>query len=1359
MRQGRIVNLPFEPKPSSEPSKGPFQAPFNSLVIYDGDLDIDVDGTRAVVEDIDLDVSATPDPTGGSILDVGLDIGPSTVQRERPSFAAVDDPPAVDEDTLCRLEARVRIEPNGFAIRRLIAEGAFDDDPGRGTLPSCDIAAKDPRRFRAEVSHATIVMAQGKDTIPRQFTGNVKLQGPLPYAERFAAMPSTSGTLGIDIDFQYNKGDVVPEMSGTFRGDGLHLGNFHLADDLMGSVVVKKNVVRSPKISLRMGDGTVVLSDTVVEPLARGIPLRTTLDVSGLNFTTLMQDLGVSNHPHVAWNIENLRGALLSGTLLPLRIDGDITGRTTGFAVYDRAVDDDKRARMVGFREADLAAHVAIRPNALEFRSVHAELPSSSIDDGLCIIGFDNTLLVEVPKAHVDLRDLSPIGSLPLRGEAEMSVSVGGTMPNVKLEGDGQIENFVLADMPLGHVSKVHASYQGTDVDLRDGVLKKGNSTYLLPNAHLAFGGPATVAVDAIVTSQALDLRDLLSVFNMNDDPRFDGFGAEIASKATAHFALGGPEDVCGGGFVDVRAGAHFRNITGFGETFDEGDADFVYRWTDRQAGMEGADIDVLSAVLRKAVVQQGTRTVGSIIGSGTVRRGGQVAGSAVLASLPLGRMKRLGALAADLEGTVSGFARASGTLDALRIDSQIDTSPVRFRRQSFGPSHVQVTMTHAPPKAPPLGRTTCGGAIPRPFDKETYLTSTAPDGEFWISGELFGEQILIDDLTLVRAKAMAARGDIRMDRLDLQPIFAALNQTPREGVPQESVAGTKPLRGVLSGKLNIAELAENDLAHAQVRFVPSTFAIQHDELALRMRPSLAAIKVSRDGLTVPDYVFDVQTGQQPAAEVHATARVTSLSTAPKVDASVKLAPVDAAVLRDFVSSIDTVEGKLWAEVRAVGPLKAPDILGTLHLRDGTLDLKGSPSPLTQLQLDMEATSSEVRITRCTAGFSGGTLEVRRAAIPLSNFVLGAGVAEIRAHDLRLLGYDGLAATADADILAEWTPPTESTTTLPVIRGDVVVTAFEYTRPVNLVSDLEAMGAKSLGLRAQRTVVDTYDPSLDAVQFDLRVQSSAPLRIRNNLAEVQFVIDSDQLLVTGTNQRFGLRGDLRAKTGGRFRFRNSDFEIRQAFINFDDPTRVSAKVDIVATTEFRRYQDSGANRGAGGASTAASNVSAGGFWRFTLHAYGDSENLRLDMTSEPALSREDIVLLLTIGMTRAEVDQLQAGSVGAGLALEALASATGADKALKSAVPVIDDFRLGSGYSPRAGRTVPQVSVGKRISDALRAQITSGLSSDSRDVRANIEWQLGNHSSILGSYDNVNTISASPVGNLGADFRWRLEFE
>jgi translocation and assembly module TamB len=31
--------------------------------------------------------------------------------------------------------------------------------------------------------------------------------------------------------------------------------------------------------------------------------------------------------------------------------------------------------------------------------------------------------------------------------------------------------------------------------------------------------------------------------------------------------------------------------------------------------------------------------------------------------------------------------------------------------------------------------------------------------------------------------------------------------------------------------------------------------------------------------------------------------------------------------------------------------------------------------------------------------------------------------------------------------------------------------------------------------------------------------------------------------------------------------------------------------------------------------------------------------------------------------------------------------------------------------------------------------------------------------SIEGSYDNVNDISSSTLGNLGADIRWRLDFQ
>jgi translocation and assembly module TamB len=180
---------------------------------------------------------------------------------------------------------------------------------------------------------------------------------------------------------------------------------------------------------------------------------------------------------------------------------------------------------------------------------------------------------------------------------------------------------------------------------------------------------------------------------------------------------------------------------------------------------------------------------------------------------------------------------------------------------------------------------------------------------------------------------------------------------------------------------------------------------------------------------------------------------------------------------------------------------------------------------------------------------------------------------------------------------------------------------------------------------------------------------------------------------------------------------------------------------------------------AGGLSAASAGSTRGGaLWRITLHAFGDADNLRVDLTSEPSLSQEDIVLLLAVGMTRAELDQLQASSIGTSIALNYLGAASGADRAVKQALPIIDDFRFGSAYSTATGKTEPQLTIGKRLTNDIRASVTAGLSED-RELRSNIEWRLNNRLSVQGSYDNITDISSSALGNLGVDFRWRLEFE
>jgi translocation and assembly module TamB len=174
--------------------------------------------------------------------------------------------------------------------------------------------------------------------------------------------------------------------------------------------------------------------------------------------------------------------------------------------------------------------------------------------------------------------------------------------------------------------------------------------------------------------------------------------------------------------------------------------------------------------------------------------------------------------------------------------------------------------------------------------------------------------------------------------------------------------------------------------------------------------------------------------------------------------------------------------------------------------------------------------------------------------------------------------------------------------------------------------------------------------------------------------------------------------------------------------------------------------------------STTTSTSAAGLWRITLQARGDADDLKVTLSSDPTLSQEDIVFLLTMGMTRAEIDRGAASALGESVGLEALSALTGADKAVKKIVPIIDEFRFGTGYSSRTARTEPTVTVGKRITDNLRATVTTGVSED-RQVHSNVEWRLGRGTSVQASYDNLNDVSSSPLGNIGIDFRWRLEFE
>lgn len=1367
VKDGQVVNLALKRSgaPSSAP-KWPEHPPFNGFALTDAALDLDIEGTRVAAQSLDLDVVTDQTETELPAFEVSVRAGRAAVHHAR---ALPSGGEAVDDDVLCSVEGRARIESTELLVRRLEGVGSADLDAAPGTAPACDLPEDDKRRVELSLGHLHVGFPTADTKIPA-IDGHVRVRLPIGIAERLAKLPETDGWVGLDADVRYAQDSILPDVSGNLEAHGVRLAQYSFASELHSQIDVRRNVVTSPKTTLRLGDGTVTLSDTVVDPLSKGARIeKTRVDAADVDFTALLRDLGVHQHSWVGWDIHEVHSTTISGTLVPLKLDGEITAKTSTFGVYDRPADEKARERIFGVAEAQIASHVAIRPDALKFTEVHVAMPHSQIDGGYVSIGFHDDLTVDVPHLVADLDDVSPIGPVVLKGKVEASAHVGGVFNRPKPEGDiKSITGLVVSDVSFGDLSAGHVKVdvEAPEVDFTNVHGKKGDSPYDVPTATLRFG--KGFAVDAVGESPGFGLRDLLSMFALDQDPRYDGLDARIATRANVHVALGGPEDACGSGYIAVDAKSHLSAIGIYGERFAQGDANVSLRWYDRQQGIAGADVDVQSFVLEKIQPPTGTRAgaTGTVLGSASIRRGGDVTADVMIEDVPLARVDALGSLASDVEGAISGVAHVTGNLDDARPNAmliakaELDVGGMRVRDISFPPSRLEVGLTQRfPQQTRSVGRTRCGAAIAPAFDKGAYLADTASHGQWTVSGNLLGGTVSLADVVVTRARSPHLSGRVSVRGLDLGAL-ARVQATGKADTEDTVVrATTSEIGGQLWGEILADDIPLDDPARARVRILLGPTLLSRGGQKLTLRPPSVPLVVSDDTLSMPPLEVTLDTPEGFQGGFVVTGNVTRVTSNPTLALDARLEPVDLAVLQRFVPKVERATGKVQGSLHVTGPASSPTVAGDLHAAAEDIEVQGLPSAVTDVSVDVHATATELSAAG-GAKFAGGTVALQ-ASMPIHGLELGALDSRITARGVRITPLEGVSASFDADLAVAYDPNGHATegANLPRVSGDVTVDSFAYTRPISLATDLT-----SLGTRAKRTQVQAYDPSLDFVDFDVRVRSRTPLVVKNNLVEVQLSIDSGALEVTGTNQRLGLRGSLQTLPGGRFHFQSSDFDVRQGLIRFEDPTRISPNVDVTAVTEYRRYTDTsagaaaGAGTGGGPAAASVGSTRGGSLWRITLHAYGDADNLRVDLTSEPSLSQEDIVLLLAVGMTRAELDQLQASSIGASIALNYLGAASGASTAVKQALPVIDDFRFGSAYSTVTGKTEPQLTIGKRLTNDVRASVTAGLSED-RELRSNIEWRLNNRLSVQGSYDNINDVSSSTLGNLGVDLRWRLEFE
>ncbi|MBP9111547.1 MAG: translocation/assembly module TamB domain-containing protein [Polyangiaceae bacterium] len=1328
IRKGEVMNLKL-PKTTPSEKSGPFHAPFRSIALTDGNVDVDIDGTRIKLRQLDVDVAADDDPKRGTTMDVKARLLGATIMRERKNAAGES---VYDEDEICTLSARFRVDPTALQIHRLELKGFADFDSSK-TPMTCEKPSEQAipvsigaRKLRIDLSHPS-----GVPSILGEVEGNV----PIKLASRFVpGMPDTDGSVGLAGNLHFEPGMKLPEFEGKIEGGHIRLEQYRFADKLKLNVKVGKNGVEVSDGTIVIGDGKVHLTNVSVDPNNPSIPLKAKVDLENIDFPALMRDLGVSDHAHVAWMIHEGHITTFSGTINPLKLEGELNAKMGGFAVYDVGYDNPAKTRVIGFKEGTLQAKAVVKPGALEFHNVNIKLPTSHIDNGFVHLGFDNTLRVSVPKAVIDLKEIGPLASLELAGLAETSVEVTGVYNDPRVEADASIKNFVMSDMPLGDITAAHASLNGLVLSLTGVKAQKGKSVYEMSTAKLDFGSGAAMLMDGAIQSKSFAYKDFLSLFRMENDPRFQDIDATLAINARLHANMGGKEDRCGSGYIDIDARAHLKNIVLFDEKFEDGEIDLDYEWDDRLAGIYGARVDVRTAALRKAKASGGNY-VGNILASATIDHGA-LHGSATLQGVPISELQTVQAslpkIAPDINGSLSGIVHVSGTVDNYTINADTDVTALDIRGAKFGSSKIHLRTDTKPSTQKPIGKTRCGNPLFAAFDEAAYLRDTSSQGSHTINGELLGDQIRLKNFALSRQQNMRISGEIELNRLGLGDL-AKMKLAGSGSVSQG------PSRGFVTGKIVIEEAYRNNLSLAKGSMTLNGFDFERDALRVALKSEGVTISMRDDAVTLPSLAIGLANGGLTAT-VRAQGSVKKLSGIPELDLHANLDPIDLGALVGIVPRIEKANGTLSGSIDLGGSAILPKISGGLEVTKGELLVRGLPAPVTDLEAKITLGATEVRLAKLQARFAGGTLNAR-GGIPIRGTSIGAGDIQVSLRDLTPSLQDGMAVTLDSDLRIQLAPPDfgDSTKkTLPHVTGEVLVKSFAYTRPFGF-------SVNELG-RTKRTEVEVYDPALDSMTMDIRVRSLQPLEIRNNLADLQIKIDPAGLVISGTNQRTGLRGNLDVEKGGKFNFLSHAFSIKQGSVRFDDATRINPNFDVLAETEYKRL-----GAGANTASTTQ-NSRVAGQWRIGLHAYGDLDNIRIDKTSDPPLSDEDITLLLILGLTRAELSQFQPGDL-----ISAATSVSGVDRAVKTAVNIIDDFRVSGGYSARTGKTVPQVTVGKRLSENVNASVTAALAED-QDLRGLIEWRLNQNVGLQLSYDK-NGVSTTSVGNVGTDLSWRIEIK
>ncbi len=1124
-------------------------------------------------------------------------------------------------------------------------------------------------------------------------------------------LPDVTGHVALSFKLSGQGRDF--RAAGTLHGDNPVLNGFGF-----GVLDLNLEATRSGLKLLKGSRGQVVQNGGLVMlegkvGFSPSVPLELSADIKHLDFHKLMAQLGVTNDCVVNWVLRG--GFKIAGTAVPVDVSGPIWTESMHFQALDGPWHDPNSREVIGTPPGRVSGRVAVRPDSLRFENLHAHLPHSDMNV-LVHVGFEDKIGVTARSDNFDLRDATGLVGMAIAGHGGFTLDVGGTYDNTTLTGTLDLADFALDEYRVGHLrTRANLEKAGVAVRFLETDVRKNESHYVIDDMFLDFS--KGFSIDAKARFDKLALSDFYHSVALDKDPAFAPFQGHVRGPAEVRYTHGFPGDAPSG-TLTISTELDVLDARLYGVAFQAGRLEAKWIWERIDQGTRGARLYVQDLRL--------TRGNGSLIARGRMDVGGALRVTLFGERLALSNLEPLQKSGIDLAGELGLAGTVRGTPWVPEAQLDLALSGVRLNKRGLGDGSLKLYTTHR--DDPWLLRAAQIDADAASLDEPCVRarkavvhanwagtsgapgTPKAPPAATLVCGSTFGGRVDLD-VAFGSDPRVPLRGAI--DFRDVPPAWLLPDPPTREASVFGAVSGHIELT---DGFVSDPDTLVGSVSFSSLRFGRSQAWLESDG-PLRIALTGQGARVERARFSGRGTKLQLSGGASLRHGLGLSLEGT----------------FDLAVLPSLLPEVSQATGLLDVSVKVTGDAKDPSVFGHAHFDDGSLLLARYAQPLEELSARFSFSEHEILLDELRAVLAGGELRAHGSAA-ITTHGLERYELFLTARDVALQPMQGIEIAFSADTKLTGGKGLR----IPELTGTVRLLRAVYKRPFSL-----GLAERLTGLsQAKRVVRESYDPRKDHIAFDLRILDEAPIKVTNNLLTAEFTVeDSEQpFRIVGTDQRTGVLGTL-TLTRGTMVFRNAQFVMESGTVTFLDETRIRPRLDVQARTEFRRTADN-----------------TGARWLISLHAYGEADNLKLDTISDPALAREDIALLLTVGLTRAEAARLGTTALTQGAALEALASVTGVDREVKKALPVIDDFAVTSAYSTRSNRTEPQVVVGKRLSERVRATATTGLTAES-NFKTGVQWRLNNETSVEAGYDNIQTTTSSQFGNVGVDLRWRLEFD